>query len=131
MFALWMFGREVERTLGSRRYAVMYLAPSCRRALVQLLVVVDERGRQTLSDVGASGGVFGVLLRLRLILSASHRRAADSPDPDARVAVRGLYGLIELVSGVVGTKSGIAHFAHLGGMLGAFIVLRYWRSQTR
>jgi membrane associated rhomboid family serine protease len=39
-----------------------------------------------------------------------------------------LYGVVELVSGVAGLASGVAHFAHLGGMLGGFVLIRYWRS---
>ena len=131
MFALWMFGREVEHTLGSRRYAVLYLAAILSGALVQLLVVSTNVGRQIYPTVGASGGVFGVLLAFAWIYPRRVVVLLIPPIPMPAWLFVGLYGLIELVSGVFGTKSGIAHFAHLGGMLGAFIVLRYWRSQTR
>src|SRR6185436_18433292 len=62
MFALWMFGREVEHTLGSRRYAVLYFAAILSAALVQLLVVSATMGQQIHPTIGASGGVFGILL---------------------------------------------------------------------
>ncbi len=76
--------------------------------------------------VGASGGVFGVLLAFAFLFP--HQRADRVPDPipmKAWVLVTG-YAVIELASGVFGTMQGVAHFAHLGGMLGAAIILFYW-----
>jgi membrane associated rhomboid family serine protease len=130
MFALWMFGREVERTLGSRRYAVLYFAAVLSAALVQLVVVSTMVGPQIYPTVGASGGVFGILLAFAWLYPRRVVVLLIPPIPMPAWLFVGLYGLIELGSGVFGTKSGIAHFAHLGGMLGAFIVLRYWRSRT-
>jgi membrane associated rhomboid family serine protease len=73
--------------------------------------------------VGASGGVFGVLLAFAMLYP--HRRVMlifpPIPMP-AWLLVAG-YGVVELAMGVFGTQQGVAHFAHLGGMLGAFIVL--------
>jgi membrane associated rhomboid family serine protease len=131
MFALWMFGREVEHTLGSRRYAVLYFAAILSAAVVQLLVVTSTLGRQVYPTIGASGGVFGILLAFAWLYPRRIVVLLIPPIPMPAWLFVLLYGLVELVSGVFGTKSGIAHFAHLGGMLGAFIVLRYWRSQTR
>ena len=127
MFALWMFGRDVERTLGSWRYAVMYFAAVLSAGLVQLLVVSSTQGDQLYPTLGASGGVFGILLAFGYLYPHRIVVLLIPPIPmPAWLFVVG-YGLIELVSGVVGTQSGIAHFAHLGGMLGAYAALRHWR----
>jgi membrane associated rhomboid family serine protease len=127
MLALWMFGRDVERTLGSQRYAVMYFAAVLTAGLVQLLVVSSTQGQQLYPTLGASGGVFGILLAFGYLYPHRTVVLLIPPIPmPAWLFVVG-YGLIELVSGVVGTKSGIAHFAHLGGMLGAYAALRHWR----
>jgi rhomboid family protein len=131
MFALWMFGRDVERTLGSRRYLVLYFAAVLTAGLVQLLVVSSTLGPEVFPTLGASGGVFGVLLAFAYLYPRRIVVLLFPPIPMPAWLFVGLYGLIELGSGVFGTQAGIAHFAHLGGMLGAFIVLYYWRGQAR
>jgi membrane associated rhomboid family serine protease len=107
MLALRMPGRDVERTLGSQHYAVMCFA-AVLSAAVQLLVVSSTLGPDLYPTIGARAACSASARGRRH--SASHRSAAHSADPDAGVVLRA-YGLIELVSGVVGTKSGIAHFA--------------------
>ena len=78
--------------------------------------------------VGASGGVFGVLLAYAMVFPRRTVMLLIPPIPlPARVFVL-LYGALELYLGVTGTAQGVAHFAHLGGMLGAWLLLRYWRS---
>ena len=131
MFALWMFGREVERTLGSSRYVVLYFAAVLTAAVVQLMVVSSTMGPQVYPTIGASGGVFGLLLAFAYLYPKRIVVLLFPPIPMPAWLFVGLYGLVELGSGVFGTQAGIAHFAHLGGMLGAFIALRYWRVQQR
>jgi membrane associated rhomboid family serine protease len=112
MFALFTFGRDVERVLGARRYVSLYAAAVLSAALVQLFVVssaVTEPGAPN-PTVGASGGVFGVLLAFGLMF------------PRRTVML-----LFPPINGVFGTTDGVAHFAHLGGMLGAYMVLRLYR----
>jgi membrane associated rhomboid family serine protease len=127
MFALYMFGRDVELTLGSRHYAVLYFAAVLSAACVQLLVV-STSGR-VYPTVGASGGVFGVLLAFAYLFPRRILIPLFPPIPMPAWAFVTLYGLVELTNGVVGTQSGIAHFAHLGGMLGAFVALRHYRGR--
>jgi len=126
MFALWTFGREVERVLGARRFLTLYTAAIVTAALVQLFVVsFVSAGR--FPTIGASGGVFGVLLAFGMIFPRRVVTLLFPPIPmPAWLFVAG-YGFIELASGVLGTQAGVAHFAHLGGMLGAYQVLRRWR----
>ncbi|HET9862459.1 MAG TPA: rhomboid family intramembrane serine protease [Steroidobacteraceae bacterium] len=132
MFALWSFGTMVERAVGSRRFTWLYFASVISAAIVQLLVVtamVDEGAGPT---IGASGGVFGVLLAFAFLFPHSRVMLIFPPIPmKAWVLVTG-YAVIELTSGVFGTSQGVAHFAHLGGMLGAGVVLFvWWRSANR
>jgi len=128
MFALHMFGRDVERGLGSRRYFALYAVAVLSAALVQL-VVVSAAG-DVFPTVGASGGVFGILLAFGMMFPDRVVLLLFPPIPlPARVFVL-LYGLLELAHGVLGTSAGVAHFAHLGGMLGAGLLLWRWRRES-
>jgi membrane associated rhomboid family serine protease len=122
MFALWMFGGDVERVMGSSRFAWLYGASVLTGSLVQLLVVSMNTADRITPTLGASGGVFGVLLAFGMMFPRRRVLIYGVIPMPAWAMVAG-YGAIELTQGVVGTQQGVAHFAHLGGMLGAFIVL--------
>jgi membrane associated rhomboid family serine protease len=123
MFAVYMFGRDIELQLGSRRFAVLYAASILAGGLVQLLVVTQGIDEGIGPTVGASGGVFGILLAFGVLFPKRRVMLLIPPIPmPAWLLVAG-YGVIELANGVFGTQQGIAHFAHLGGMLGAAVVL--------
>ena len=125
MFALYMFGASIEHVFGSRRYLVYYLVCVLSAAITQLLVARMTGGFYP--TVGASGGVFGLLLAYGLYFPNNRVMLLFPPIPmPARVFVF-VYALLELVMGVAGVQSGVAHFAHLGGMVGGYIMLRYWR----
>jgi membrane associated rhomboid family serine protease len=127
MFALYMFGRDVESALGASRYLRLYLAAVVSSALLQLAVVSWPTGGPALPTLGASGGVFGVLLAFGMLFPRRTVTLLFPPIPmPAWLFVIG-YGLLELVNGVTGTRAGVAHFAHLGGMLGALVLLLRWR----
>jgi membrane associated rhomboid family serine protease len=122
MYALYSFGGMVERVLGSRRFAWLYFASVLAASAVQLMVVTAASAKVA-PTVGASGGVFGVLLAFALLFPHSRVMLLFPPIPmKAWVLVTG-YAILELTSGVFGTSQGVAHFAHLGGMLGAGIVM--------
>jgi membrane associated rhomboid family serine protease len=124
MFALYMFGRDVELGLGPRRFFGLYAAAVLSASLVQLAVVTMTSGATPYPTVGASGGVFGVLLAFGVMFPRRTVVLLIPPIPMPAWLLVTLYALIELVSGVFGTAAGVAHFAHLGGMLGAWLVLR-------
>jgi membrane associated rhomboid family serine protease len=131
MYALYMFGGMVERALGARRFIWLYAASVLAAALVQLLVVTAALDESLGPTVGASGGVFGVMLAFAMLFPHSRVMLLFPPIPlKAWVLVAG-YAVIELTSGVMGTSQGVAHFAHLGGMLGAAIVLLAIGYRTR
>jgi membrane associated rhomboid family serine protease len=129
MFALWMFGAQLERTWGSQRFARYYLVCVLGAGLVQLVVVnySVEQCNEFYPTVGASGGVFGLLLAYGMLFPNHRIMLIFPPIPmKARTFVIG-YGLLELILGVTRTQEGVAHFAHLGGMLFGFLLLQYWR----
>ncbi|MBM3357146.1 MAG: rhomboid family intramembrane serine protease [Betaproteobacteria bacterium] len=128
MFALYMFGSELERVFGRKRYVNLYFASVIAAAASQL-VVQAYLGGAPYPTVGASGGVFGLLLGYAIYFPNRMVMLIFPPIPmRARVFVI-LYGTLELYLGVTGTQSGVAHFAHLGGMLGAWLIIQNWRGR--
>lgn len=125
MFGLWMFGSDLERVWGPRRFAAYYLVCVIGAGVVQLLVAAWQGG--IYPTVGASGGVFGILLAFGMTYPNRQVMLLFPPIPmPAKFLVIG-YGALELFYGVTGRAPGIAHFAHLGGMLFGFLLLRYWQ----
>ncbi|MFO7188246.1 MAG: rhomboid family intramembrane serine protease [Pseudomonadota bacterium] len=130
MFALFMFGSELEHYFGPRRYLTYYFVSVVAAGIMQLLVTLapDSIPYPT---VGASGGVFGLLLAYGLFFPSRTIMLIFPPIPLPAWLFVTLYGILELYLGVTGTQAGVAHFAHLGGMLGGYLLIRYWRAQAR
>lgn len=125
MLALWMFGNELENYWGSKRFLTYYFVTGIGAGLIQLTVqFLEGSGVPT---VGASGGVFGVLLAFGMMFPDRIIFFNFFIPIKAKYFVM-IYGAIELISGFSGMKTGIAHFAHLGGMIFGFILLKYWQS---
>lgn len=127
MFALWMFGADLERTWGSQRFVVYYLVCVVAAGIVQTIVATSSGFAYP--TVGASGGTFGVLLAFAIYFPHRRLLLLFPPIPMPAWLFVTLYGLVELVLGVTGTQSGVAHFAHLGGMLGGYLLLRRWHAR--
>jgi membrane associated rhomboid family serine protease len=126
MFALFMFGPPVEQYFGSRRFLTLYFASVLAAAGVQLASTYLSGSDE--STIGASGGIFGLLLAFGFYFPRQRLMLLFPPIPmPAWLFVTG-YGLIELFFGVTRTEAGVAHFAHLGGMAGAALVILYWRA---
>jgi membrane associated rhomboid family serine protease len=126
MLALYMFGGPVEQVFGQRRYLIYYFVCVVSAAVAQL--AVSALTGTVYPSIGASGGVFGLLLAYAIYFPHNRIMLLFPPIPmPARLFVI-LYALLELVLGVTGTQEGVAHFAHLGGLVGGFVMLRYWRA---
>jgi membrane associated rhomboid family serine protease len=97
-------------------------------ALTQLAVSTLSGG-PPVPTVGASGGVFGLLLAYGLLFPRRILVLIFPPIPMPAWLFVTLYGLLELYLGVTGTQAGVAHFAHLGGMFGGWLLIRQWRSR--
>jgi membrane associated rhomboid family serine protease len=128
MFALFMFGGALERYWGGRRLVVFFLVCVLSAALTQLAVEPPAAQEPT---VGASGGIFGVLLAFAWYFPRQRIMLLFPPIPMPAWLFVTLYALLELFYGVTGRQPGVAHFAHLGGLLGGALCILYWRARRQ
>jgi membrane associated rhomboid family serine protease len=128
MLGLWMFGAPVENALGAPRFLAIYFASVVTAALTQL-IVPSLLGAVTEATIGASGGVFGLLLAFAMLFPKLRVVPLIPPIPMPAWLFATLYALVELFLGVTGRMADVAHFAHLGGLVGSFLVMTQWRVQ--
>ena len=128
MLALFMFGGPVERAFGARPFLLYHAVSVVCAALAQLVVMAWFTGG-FYPTLGASGGVFGLLLAFGLLWPQARIMLLFPPIPMPAWLFVTLYGAAELFMGVTGTMAGVAHFAHLGGMLGGWLLIQYWRGK--
>ena len=129
MFALFMFGGTIERTFGARNFIVYYFVCAIVAAIAQLLVLHYFSPEKFFPTLGASGAIFGLLLAFGMLYPHEKMMLIFLPVPiPAWIFVIG-YAAVELVLGVTGTQAGVAHFAHLGGMVGGIVLIQYWRGR--
>ncbi len=149
MFALWMFGAVVERVWGPKKFLFYYISCGIGAGLVQEIAqyvnyistgleayeYVNLGGTRMLTadylnlwtTIGASGAVYAILLAFGMIFPNERLFIIPFPFPiKAKWLIIG-YIAIELFSALSGPGDGVAHTAHLGGMLFGFIMIRYWR----
>ena len=126
MIGLWMFGSELERVWGPKRFLWFYLVSVLAAAITQLVVTLFAPA----PTVGASGGIFGLLLAYAMLFPNRMIMLLIPPIPMKAKYFVAIFGGLELVMGF-SRSSGVAHFAHLGGMLGAWLLIRHWRSPRR
>ena len=126
MLGLWQFGSELERLWGEKRFMQFYTASVLTAAATQLLVTYLTGS--PFPTIGASGGIFGLLLGFGMMFPNRQIMLLLPPVPMKAKTYVLIFGVLELWMGVR-LADGIAHFAHLGGMLGAFLLIRYWRGQ--
>ena len=152
MFALWMFGCVVERVWGAKKFLFYYIVCGVGAGLFQeaaqyVTYVMKDlaaydfvntgTARIAMSEylnmwttVGASGAIYAILLAFGMIYPNERIFIFPLPVPiKAKYFVIG-YAAIELVSAMATTGDGVAHIAHLGGMVFGFFLIRYWRRQT-
>ncbi|KLD76655.1 rhomboid family intramembrane serine protease [Xanthomonas hyacinthi] len=131
MLALYMFGGPLEQTWGNKRFLTYYLVCVAGAGLCQLLVGwwMVSNGGDPYPTLGASGGIFGLLLAFGMLFPNQRVMLLFPPIPmKARTFVI-VFGALELIMGFTGWQPGVAHFAHLGGMLFGWLLIRYWRGQ--
>ena len=152
MFAVWMFGRTLEMVFGSKRFLTYYLVCGIGAGIVQEVIqyvfyatelvrydsvnigveiVPMAEYLNFMTTVGASGAVYGVLLAFGMLFPNSQMFVFPLPFPiKAKFFVIG-YAVIELFLGLGQTGDGVAHFAHLGGMIFGFLLIMYWRKKSK
>ena len=128
MLGLWMFGADLERLWGPKRFVQFYFASVLTAAAAQLLVAAVTGA--VYPTVGASGGLFGLLLAFGMMFPNRIIMPLFPPIPMKAKIFVAIFGGLELLFGVTGTMQGVAHFAHLGGMLGGFLLIRYWQGRS-
>lgn len=135
MYSLVIFGMVVERAMGSRKFLLFYfitgLGAVALHTAVEWLEITylggDPVAAYYTPMVGASGAIYGVLVAFAMLYPQAKLTLIFPPITlDAKWWVIIFIG-IELFTGIVGTRIGIAHFAHLGGALFGFLLVRYWR----
>ena len=124
MFALYMFGPLLEQYWGARRFVVYYFA--CLIAAGATQLAVDYAFHTGEAAIGASGAIFGILLAFAALFPRARLLLYFAIPMPAWLFVTG-YAVLELFFGVTGRQASVAHFAHLGGMLGGAIMMLYWR----
>lgn len=131
MLALFMFGAPLEYTWGNKRFLSYYLVCVAGAGLCQLAVGswMVSQGTPGYPTIGASGGVFGLLFAYGLLFPNQRVMLLIPPIPMKARTLVIVYGAIELFLGATGFQPGVAHFAHLGGMLFGWLLIRYWRGQ--
>jgi membrane associated rhomboid family serine protease len=127
MFAVYMFGSTLEQYYGTRFYVLLYFVSVLTAGVAQL--GVNEILGSPYPTLGASGGVFGLLLAFGVQFPQQRIMLLIPPIPMPAWLMVTAYGALELFLGVTGTQAGVAHFAHLGGMLGAFLALQWRRGR--
>lgn len=154
MFALWMFGRIIEEILGQSKYLFFYFTCGIGAGLVQELAwsydipnalqgiamkyetVLSAADTELIMSrfitVGASGAIFGLLLAFAMLLPNQPIFFMFIPVPIKAKYFVIIYALIELWGGVAASSGdNVAHFAHLGGMIFGFFLLRYWQNKYK
>lgn len=127
MYALWLFGSRLEAVWGAKIFGLYYVFCVLGAGLTQLLVTSTTAGNEVYPTVGASGGIFGLLLAFGVRFPKLPLMLLFPPIViQARWFVI-LYGAFELWAGITGSAAGIAHFAHLGGMVFGLLLLMIWR----
>ncbi len=128
MFFLWMFGRDVERAWGRRRFYIYYFVCGAGAGVINVIVktIIDPHGTHTavIPTIGASGAIFGVLLAAAILFP--HQRVLLIPFPVA-ISMRAfviVMGVIEFFGTLGAGGDNVAHVCHLGGMLVGYLYLR-------
>ena len=129
MFALWMFGRTLEYELGTKRFLIYYFVCGVGAAIFQMLVAWAF-GETGFTMLGASGATMGLLMAFGVMHPNNQIFIFPFPMPiKAKWFVIG-YIILELFQGW-GVNDGVAHFAHVGGMLWGWALLYYWKNNRK
>ena len=145
MYTLMIFGSVLENAWGSKKFLLFYLVTGLGAALCHDLVLYLQYQHFTsvgnaaaalnvlrTPTVGASGAIYGVLLGFGMLFPNAELRLLFLPFfPLKAKWFVVIFGVIELLTGISGTADGVAHFAHLGGMLFGLLLILYWKKKNK
>ena len=148
MYTLYIFGSTLERVWGPKKFLIFYFVTGIGAAAIhtgvewiqmQSWITQAAEGSQSAlvsihqlkmtPSLGASGAIYGVLMGYALLYPDSRLVLFFPPIPIKAKWMVLIFAAIELVTGVTGTGGGIAHFAHLGGLIFGFILIRFWKKK--
>lgn len=142
MYSLLMFGSILERSLGPKKYLIFYFVTGLGavalhtgvewlQARVFIANGIAQAYQQLLvtPTLGASGAIYGVLIGFAMLYPQARLTLIFPPIPMTAKWLVIIFAAIELFSGINGIQDGVAHFAHLGGMLFGWLLIRWWRKQ--
>lgn len=144
MYSLLMFGSILERSLGTKKYLIFYFVTGLGAAALHTGVEwlqarvfiangIAQAYQQLLvtQTLGASGAIYGVLIGFAMLYPQARLTLIFPPIPMTAKWLVIIFAAIELFSGINGIQDGVAHFAHLGGMLFGWLLIRWWRKQGK
>ena len=138
MYSLLMFGSILERSLGTKKYLIFYFVTGLGgvewlQARVFIANGIAQAYQQLLvtPTLGASGAIYGVLIGFAMLYPQARLTLIFPPIPMTAKWLVIIFAAIELFSGINGIQDGVAHFAHLGGMLFGWLLIRWWRKQGK
>ncbi len=144
MYSLLMFGSILERSLGPKKYLIFYFVTGLGavalhtgvewlQARVFIANGIAQAYQQLLMTptLGASGAIYGVLIGFAMLYPQARLILIFPPIPVTAKWLVIIFAAIELFSGINGIQSSVAHFAHLGGMLFGWLLIRWWRKHGK
>ena len=144
MYSLLMFGSILERSLGPKKLLIFYFVTGLGAAALhtgvewmQARVFIANgavNAYQALlmtPTLGASGAIYGVLIGFAMLYPQAQLMLIFPPIPVKAKWLVVIFAVIELFSGINGIQDGVAHFAHLGGMLFGWLLIRWWRKHGK
>ena len=145
MYTLLMFGMVVERALGTKKFLIFYFVTGLGAVALhtgvewlevkQMIASGDPASQIAYSNLlrtpmlGASGAIYGVLMAFAMLYPEARMTLLFPPVTMNAKWMVAIFVVLELTTGIAGTRLGIAHFAHLGGMLFGFLLILYWRKK--
>lgn len=131
MFALFMFGRVLESVLGGKKFFILYFLSGLGAAALQLFIYYLQDAPAIM--IGASGAIFGILIAFAMMFPNVELMIIFIPIPIKAKYLVPIYAVFELFFGIANfSGDNIAHFAHLGGAIVGFILIKIWkRNQFR
>lgn len=148
MYTLFVFGSVIERIIGEKKFLIYYFACGLGAAALHLGVQALEAASYTngialgsqasiqayallknIPTVGASGAIYGLLIAYAMLFPESRLTLIFPPVTLTAKWMVIIFAGIELFTGITGTQEGVAHFAHLGGMLFGFLLITFWRNK--
>lgn len=127
MYTLYIFGVVLERVWGTKKFLLYYFVTGIGAALVHL--GVQWLTKDFALTVGASGAIYGVLMGYAMLYPDSMMGLVFPPITMKAKWFVLVFAAIELLTGISGTRLGIAHFAHLGGLIFGYLLIAIWKKR--